>query len=176
MADSNNSPADKCTYCGKENIGHLASCSGCGTALIELEIADESSGKKSMALALFLAMTFGPLGLLYVNVTNGLLLLAISLPFTLTGTGRPWVSIVVRLVCVVLAFNVMRSESPSVQSMRQQNDLLDEAARLENVDREKAILAYQKIAENYPDTPAGREAARNIELLQRQANRQNPLP
>ena len=42
---------------------------------------------------------------------------------------------------------------------------LNAAARLESVDREKAIAAYRDIVRLYPNTTASREAAQNIEIL-----------
>jgi hypothetical protein len=43
--------------------------------------------------------------------------------------------------------------------------LLNLAARLEDVDREKAVAVYQEIVKRYPGTPASDEAQRNIQVL-----------
>jgi hypothetical protein len=43
--------------------------------------------------------------------------------------------------------------------------LLNVAARLEGVDRRKAIAVYEHVVKTYPGTPASNEAQRNIQTL-----------
>jgi hypothetical protein len=126
----------------------------------------EQSQGKSRILAVGLALALGPLGLLYVRAWGtAVLLLLIAIPFLLNRTGGLWLPIGGRILCAVLAYYFAVELNKTSDSDRDSGRLLDEAARLESVDREKAIAAYEEIVRLYPNTSAGKEAARNIQTL-----------
>jgi len=82
-----------------------------------------------------------------------------------TKHGGLWFIIVTRIVCVAWAHHALRKQRASARPATDAASLLEEAARLEDVDRSKAIAAYHEIVTLFPNTAAGREAARNIQTL-----------
>ena len=165
-------PATICDWCGKENAQRLANCTSCGTRLVaEAEPAPEAEDSpkpKSRLLAVCLSLFFGPLGLIYVNAWGtAFLMLAIALPLLFTHAGGLWVTFGFRILCAFLAFSLVKENAVEPDSTRDSERLLVAAARLENVNREEAILAYEDIIRLYPNTRASNEAARNIETLKR---------
>lgn len=155
-----------CDYCGKENTDNLSSCAGCGAPL--LEAAEDTLEKKSLGLAILLALVFGPLGLLYVRayVTAAVAIL-VGVPFVLTHTLTPYVMLGARAFAVFWAWHTLREEDATPNISRDSYRLLNKAARLEKEDKNKAIETYREIIRLYPDTPASKEAVQNIETLTR---------
>ena len=163
-------PAATCNYCGAPNPDRLVFCSGCGNRLVdELETPEEieqPAKPKSRILAVCLTLIFGPLGLIYVNAWGTMLLMiALAIPFLLTHAGGLWVTFGSRVLCSVLAYTMVTERSEAPNERRDAARFLNAAARLESVDREKAIAAYRDIVRLYPNTTASREAAQNIEIL-----------
>lgn len=96
-------------------------------------------------------------------------MIVITAPFMLTRTGGLWIMIGIRIIAAVWAYFTVVEHDETPNSGRDAKRLLNEAARLENVDRAKAIAAYEEIARLYPNTAASKEAKGNIESLARQA-------
>jgi ribosomal protein L37E len=156
----------KCGYCGRENLEHLSACAGCGYALTRSVRADDLQPKrKDKTLALTLALLLGPLGLLYASFSGGMIMLLVAATVYCTRHGGLWFIIVARIVCVAWAHHAVRKQRALARPPTDPASLLDEAARLEDVDRSKAIAAYHEIVKLFPDTAASREAARNIQTL-----------
>ena len=174
-ADSTESIAASCSYCGRENPERLLACPGCGTPLsTETILPITGPKKKSMLMAVGLAAVFGPLGLLYSNVSGGICLIAVAVAKAILvrnpGTTEALVSFFgFRVVCVALAIRGVSRLDRESGSASDAGELLDEAARLENIDRTKAILAYEEIVSRFPGTAASREAQRNIQVLKQHA-------
>jgi hypothetical protein len=168
---TNEAVAAFCEYCGRQNPERLPTCKGCGTPLVSTPPpSSESEPKeKSKGLAIFLALIFGPLGLVYVGAWwPAFVMIAIGAPFILTHTGGLWLMIGSRIACAVWAYNALLEQDDAPNARRDSERLLDKGARLESVDRSKAIAAYEGIVRSYPDTAASREATRNIQILKRQ--------
>lgn len=166
-------PATVCDYCGRENTDGQVFCPGCGTRLVtepEPPAPDYTEpGPKSKLLAVCLTMIFGPLGLIYVGSWGAMLgMMAVALPFLVTREGGLWVTFGFRVLASVWAYCVLVQQDERPNYRRDTSRLLNEAARLESVDRSEAIAAYEDIIRLYPDTPASREAAANIQVLMRQ--------
>jgi hypothetical protein len=94
-------------------------------------------------------------------------MMLIAAPFIITHKGGLWLAIGGRLICAAWAYNAAVEQKDAPNLRRESARLLDEAARLESVDFSKAIAAYEEIVRLYPDTPASKQAARNIETLKR---------
>lgn len=164
------SPATTCSWCGRKNQERAPFCSGCGTRLVAEPTAPEPLDVKgrSRMLAVSLTLIFGPLGLVYVRAWGTLLLMVIlSAPFVLTHTGGLWVSIGVRIISAALAYSLVGEQDGKSSPSDEWSRLLQEAARLENTDRAKAVAAYEDIARRFPNTLASKEATRAIEVLKR---------
>lgn len=159
----------RCSWCGRENYEKLKACAGCGTQLVAAPPRVEAlpAKAKSKPVAIVLALLFGPLGLLYASPAGAVTIFLIALPFVVTRAGGLWLSLAARIASAGWAFyslSVPDPESdPSADSIR----LLEEAARLESVDRDKAIAAYSNVVDLFPDTAAGKEAAHNLDILRR---------
>jgi len=165
-------PAEVCSWCGRQNSQRLPSCAGCGTRLIaETEpesSSDESPKPKSRVLAVCLALLFGPLGLIYVQAWGTMLvMMGIVYVCIFTHTGGLWITLGGRFICAALAYALVKEKSADPNPARDANRLLTAAARLEGENREQAILAYEEIIRLYPNTRASKEAAGNIETLKR---------
>jgi hypothetical protein len=131
---------------------------------------DAQPKKKSKITAVLLALIFGPLGLLYVRAWwPAFVMILIGFPFIITRHGGLWLTIGSRIVAAIWAYHAVIELDEAPQPNRDSAALLNEAARLESVDRSKAIAAYEEIIRLYPDTSASSEAARNIQALQGQA-------
>jgi len=126
--------------------------------------------RKSKVLAVSLALVSGPLGLLYLSdLGAALVIIVVAAPFIITHTGSLWVTLGSHILCAARAYSRIIDQDEAPNSGRDSRRLLDEAARLETVDREKAIAAYEELVRLYPDTAAGREAVRNIQTLKQGA-------
>ena len=159
-----------CSYCGRENPERLRACTGCGTPLSTELPPITGPKKKTMLMAVGLAFVFGPLGLLYSNVSGGLFLIAVAVVKAILlrnpGATEAVISFFAfRVVCVALAIRAISRLDSQSDATSDREELLDQAARLESVDRAKAVLAYEEIVSRFPGTAASREAERNIQVL-----------
>jgi hypothetical protein len=161
--------AAECDYCGRENPDRLTACTGCGKPLGDAAPeSDAESEGKSKRVAVCLALLLGPLGLIYVEAWGMALIMflaGLSLR-SLPGTGL-YVTVGVRIIAAIIAYNAAAHDSKTPDVERDSSHMLDEAARLESEDRDKAIAAYEEIIRSYPNTRASEEAARNIATLKR---------
>ena len=159
-----------CDYCGRENPDRLATCIGCGAPLLAVPPPiDTEPKRKSMGLAVCLALIFGPLGLLYVRAWwPAFVMIMTAAAFTLAHHGGLWLTVGGRMIAAVWAYGVVAAQDEAGNPRRDLAPLLNEAARLESVDRSEAIAAYEEIGRLYPHTAASREAARNIQTLKGQ--------
>lgn len=167
------SPAESCSYCGRANPNELSACAECGTPLVSEPPPQESTqpARKSKAVAVCLSLVFGPLGLIYVGAWwPAFVMLVIGVPFILTHKGGLWLTIGGRIIAAVWAYCLVVEHDKSPNVDRDAGRLLDEAARLENVDFAKAIAAYDEVVRLYPDTRASKQAADSIETLKKQSN------
>jgi hypothetical protein len=163
--------AESCGRCGLENREHLPICPHCGSSLSSGQSpADTKPKAKSKAVAICLALIFGPLGLLYVGAwMTAAVAIMVGSPFVFLRRGGLWLTFVSRIICASLAYRAVVEQDNASTVRRDTSRLLEAAARLESHDRAKAVAAYEEIVKSYPDTPASREAARNIQTLRRQA-------
>lgn len=164
------SPAEQCSYCGRANPDGLDECPICGTALISDPPASAEAGpaRKSRTVAVVLALVFGPIGLVYLRAWwHAIIMIGIGIPLMLTNKAGVWLFIVARLFAAVFAYNLASQLDESLQPQRDAERLLDEAARLENVDFQSAITTYEEVVRRYPNTRAARQAASVIEVLKR---------
>jgi len=159
--------AASCDYCGRENRDGVPACPACGKPLTTMAEVDSSPKRKSKGLAVCLALAFGPLGLLYADLIGGGVVMLVALPIYVLTHGGLWFSVGTRLLCAARAYSVVSSQYEASTPLGRSKRLLNEAARLENIDRSKAIVVYKQVARLFPDTPASEEAVRNIEALQR---------
>jgi hypothetical protein len=169
-------PLEACSWCGKQNAQRLANCAGCGTRLVAeaapAPTLDEVPKPKSKLLAVCLTLIFGPLGLIYVEAWATLvLLIAVALPFVFTHRGGLWLTFGGRILCAAIAYCLVEENGPGPNANRDATRLLNAAARLENTNREEAILAYEEIIRLYPNTRASKEARSNIEILKQPVER-----
>ncbi|MEY2465996.1 MAG: hypothetical protein QOD03_517 [Verrucomicrobiota bacterium] len=164
MADE---PATVCPWCGRENLQSLSACAECGTILVNAPPEVNFQPKrKSKELAVCLALLLGPLGLFYANAWGtGFVMILAAAPFVITHTGGLWITFGVRVICAVWAFVLVRDQDEAPNARRDSLRLLDRAARLETLDRNKAIAVYGEIVKRFPNTSASKEAARNIQTL-----------
>jgi hypothetical protein len=165
-------PAATCEWCGKANTERLPQCSGCGTRLVSEpppSLREKRKGKDRMT-AVCLALIFGPLGLIYINAWGVLLvLLLIRGYFFATHSLNLWAAIAIRFASAGFAYGLFDKQSATKDTSSQAAELLDKAARLESVDRARAIEAYREVVRLYPNTSASGEATRNIKTLMRPA-------
>jgi hypothetical protein len=95
-------------------------------------------------------------------------MIAVTAVVLFTKHGGLWFAIGNRIICTAWAYSAVRKRRESASPRSDPASLLDAAARLEDVDRVKAIAAYEDIVRLFPGTPASREAARNIHTLTQQ--------
>jgi hypothetical protein len=94
-------------------------------------------------------------------------MIVIGAPFILTHTGGLWLTIGGRLVAAAWAYSLVVEHDDAPNPQRDAGRLLDEAARLENVDFRNAIATYEEVMRQYPDTRASKQAASAIKTLKR---------
>ena len=168
-----NAIASVCEYCGRKNEERLPNCAGCGTQLAdELPEDDSQPKKKSKILAAVLAGIFGPLGTCYVNVEKGVYLWLGMLVVGFLCFGAHvhigFAFLLSRIISVSRALTLLQEQEIALNPDGNPQFLLDQAARLENVDKLKAIAAYEEIIQQFPNTKSSDEASRNIAVLKRQ--------
>jgi len=166
---TDDSIATTCNSCGLANPDGLANCAGCGNSMVSAPPPADSPLKgKSKVAAIVFTLAFGPLGLLYVHAWGtAFLVFVVAVMLIATGKGGLWIGITGRIFCAIWAYRILVEADDSPDPSRDALRLLDEAARLEGVDRAKAIEAYNEIIRLYPGISASKEAARNIEALNR---------
>lgn len=163
-------PAATCDWCGKANAERLPKCAGCGTRLVSEPPPPPRAQKgKDRTTAVYLAFIFGPLGLIYIRAWGIIVvLMLIRGYFFATHSLNLWAAIGIRFASAGFAYGLFDKDTVSAEDIDSKaTELLDAAARLENVDRAQAIAAYREIVRLYPNTNAGAEAARNIQTLMR---------
>jgi hypothetical protein len=163
-------PAATCDWCGQENTARLSQCAGCGSRLVSEPPAapPERRKGKDRLTAVCLALIFGPLGLIYINAWGTVVVLVLVRGyFMATHTFSFWSIIGIRLVSGAFAYGLFDRRRDTKDISSEAAALLEAAARLESVDREKAIAAYREVVRLYPNTDASSEATRNIQTLMR---------
>jgi hypothetical protein len=164
-------PAATCEWCGRANTERLPQCASCGTRLVSEPPAPKPEIRKGKdrLTAVCLALIFGPLGLIYINAWGTVVVLVLIRGyFIATHTFSFWSLIGIRLVSGAFAYGLFDRREDTKDINSEAAELLDTAARLESVDREKAIAAYREVVRLYPNTNASSEATRNIHMLARQ--------
>lgn len=153
-----------CSYCGKENNGGLKACGSCGTPMTtesdDVEAGDDypaeeprrHDGRKRMVRGL--AWLLGG-----AAVSLGTFVVAAGSP----GGGH----YVVAYGAILFGIAQFLHGWAAARGDRNQHaqELLEEAAELESVDREEAVRLYAEIAVRFPGTGASNEAQRNIRML-----------
>lgn len=163
--------APKCYYCGRENPERLSACARCGSALVSGAPSVDAAPRrkrKDETVALALALIFGPLGLFYASFSGGMIMLAVAAVIYGTHHAGLWFAITVRIVSIAwahLAVRKLNTSDTSATLCLGPGPLIQEAARLEDVDMAKAISVYQEIVRLFPGTPQSKEAARTLESL-----------
>jgi hypothetical protein len=150
-----------CDYCGRANPADVPACSGCGSPLVE----DNRPKPKSLKTAVGLALAFGPLGLCYASVRAGIVVLAVEAAILLIVPWDFWFALSSRILCITMAYSIVRAAKHGGSKSFRMRRLLAAAARLESVDRARAIVVYQQIVKLFPNTSASKEAERNVETL-----------
>ncbi len=159
-------PFASCSYCGRENPERLPACPGCGTSLVRTEAVPK---RKSKALAVLLALVFGPAGLFYVRAAwwCAVVVIVIGVVIRLLGMGGLWLSVVARIFCMIWIYRHLSELEEPIGGKQDPVSLLNRAAALESYDRAEAIAAYEEIIRLYPDTPASKESQQNIATLRK---------
>jgi len=156
----------RCDYCGRENADAAAQCGECGTSLAR---EDASQASQQSAAADNQARTVaekrmlrGALWCIGGILVTGITYLAASGP----GGGTyvvAWGAIVFGAIQFFRGLTG-RDERPRVEDVGY--DALAYATKLEMEGRvQEALAAYQKIAESYSATDAGRDAQKSLESL-----------
>ena len=167
--NANAAVAPSCSWCGRGNSEGYAACAGCGTPLVNDTPVSSEPKKKSKLFGVLLALTLGPLGLFYASFSGAMTMLIIASPFILTRTGGWWLPLGSRIACACWALHALRGEELEASPTGNSELLLNEAARLESIDRAQAVTAYEEIISRFPNTQASREAKQNIQTLRRPA-------
>jgi hypothetical protein len=165
-----------CGHCGRENVDEAINCFNCGTVLNTPETVNESEPtKKSKAVAVTLALIFGPLGLLYLGIEGFMVVLAVvGLGFFLlpliaiavhgTGIGL-LISLLARVAAAWWAIKAVDRRNNFDSDGSEANDLLDEATKLESVDLALAIAKYEELVSLHPGTRPAIIAANCLKTL-----------
>lgn len=164
-------PAATCEWCGRANTARLPQCASCGTRLVSEPPPPQPEPRKGKdrLKAVCLALIFGPLGLIYINAWGTVVVLVLIRGyFIATHSFTFWSIIGIRLASGAFAYGLFNRHADTQDMSSKAAELLDMAARLESVDREKAIAAYREVVRLYPNTNASSEATRNIHMLARQ--------
>jgi hypothetical protein len=145
-----------CPYCGKEYQDEALQCSQCGTALREdpAELDPrKSAGRKLLNRGL-------------VWFWFGLAITFLSYAIAAQHGGTYIIATGAIIFGLAQFFRGRRAVQGRFEAKEEGQELLDMAARLESVDRTKAIGIYQQIINVFPGTPQSKEAARNIRTLE----------
>jgi hypothetical protein len=167
---------NKCGYCGHENTAEAVHCSDCGTLLVEEQTTSESEcPKKSKTVAVILALIFGPIGLLYLGLEGLMVVIFVvgiaffALPLLVSATNQfhgvgLLISLLGRAASAWWALTVVerRNSDPDAPDA---GVLLDEAAKLENVDFAQAIAKYEELIAKYPDSSASAMAKSCLQTI-----------
>lgn len=170
MSPPEEAPLALCDYCGHENPERLPSCPNCGSSLVKATPALEDGPKrKSKAVAVFLALVLGPLGLFYVRAAwyYAVALILIGIILRVAQLSGLWLSVGVRIFCAIWVYRHLSELEEPLGGKRDPVSLLNRAASLESYDRGEAIAAYEEIIRLYPGTSASKESQRNVETLRK---------
>ena len=74
------------------------------------------------------------------------------MPFVLTQTLTPWLMIGGRVISTIWAYHRVKELNGDRASSNQASDLMDNAARLEKIDKNQAIAAYEQVVDLFPNT------------------------
>ena len=156
---------NKCAYCGKENDDESPNCVGCGVSLVaqssEAPSAPVLASKTQRQIDGQRLMRNGGLwfaGGMVVTVVS--YVLASDSP-----RGGHYFVAYGALIVGLVQFLRGRAMASGDDSGLEAKELLNQAARLEGVDRAKAIAIYAEIIKSFPNTRASAEAQRNIQTL-----------
>jgi hypothetical protein len=155
----------KCAYCGKENDEGAVHCGECGTP----QTADAASAQTPQAqtagdprrargerLVLYGVLWFvGGVAVTLISYAA-----AVSSPF-----GGHYVIAYGAIILGIVQFFRGRAAAAGTDTGAQAEELLDQAAQFESLDRAKAVELYQQIVRQFPGTRASKEAQRNIQTL-----------
>jgi NAD-dependent SIR2 family protein deacetylase len=145
-----------CPYCGKEHQHEALQCSQCGTAFRE-DPADldprQVAGQKLMNRGV---VWFG----------FGLAISFLSYAEAARHGGTYVIAIGTIIFGLAQFFRGRRAVQGRFEAKEEGEELLELAARLESVDRTKAIGLYHQIINAFPGTPQSEEAARSIHTLE----------
>jgi hypothetical protein len=154
----------KCSYCGRENPDEAASCTECLTQLAAPAAADENKVPPTLAevqAGKNLRITGAVLLLGGLVVTLFSYLEAVRSPY-----GGHYV-IAIGAICygAMRFFQGHAMATGRIEANERGQQLLYLAARLEDVNRQKAVALYEEVLKKYPGTAASEEAQRNIRAL-----------
>jgi len=156
-----------CAYCGRENPDDAGQCRECGTALAaqpgEPQARQPDSAENPARAVAEKRMLHGALWCI-----GGVAVTAFTYMAAASGPGGgtyvvAWGAIVFGAIQFFRGLTG-KNEQPSTEDVGY--DALAYGTRLETQGRvEEALEVYQKIAEIYRDTAAGRDAQKSIECL-----------
>lgn len=159
-----------CAYCGRENTDEAARCQECGTEFVtasgtspspavpEPENPAQTEARKRM----FIGAVWCAGGIVVTFVTY---LAAASGPFGGTYVVA-WGAIVWGAIRFFQGWRARNTEPGKAEQEDLGYEALTLATRLETEGRiQEALVAYQKIVDEFPDSDAGRDARKSIESL-----------
>ena len=161
----------QCSYCGRDNADEAVNCRECGTSFLETDAPAKK--KKSKALAVILALIFGPLGLLYLGGEGLMIFLFVggiglfAFPLLVHAKMGALVRVLVRIACAFYAANAVDRRNETKSESAEAEEILLEAARLENKDMTQAIAKYEELVEKFPESRAAQEAKRNLQTIRK---------
>jgi len=163
----------KCDYCGRENADDAAQCSGCGTPLQDSPVppplpespARAAAEKRMIWGAIWCILGIAVTGITYVSALSagGSYIVA-------------WGAIVFGGIQFFQGL-AEKNKPPTTEEVRYESleqppaeeagyDALEDAIKMEAEGHvEDAMSAYERIARNFPETRAARDALKSIETL-----------
>jgi hypothetical protein len=155
----------KCEYCGQENAEHLTACSGCATPFAS------ASGPPPVSLTPAQIKTRRHLMIGGISFLVGLGGTIVSYATTESGKFSVFHGAIAFGLAEFIYVFINRKKSYEQIITREAEDAAYEAlaqgARLEAQGQTANALAlYRKIAEQFPETPVGRDALASIKNLQ----------
>lgn len=150
----------RCSYCGKENAPERQSCDGCGTPLASKPV-DGAQGSTGWSPADKRMMR----GALWCG--GGLIVTLVT--YVAAASGGTYVVAWGAIAWgAVEFFQGLSGRSSPASRQAQAHEILLLAAQLESIDRAAALAKYAELVKAFPGTPAAREGAHNLKLLQAQ--------
>lgn len=156
----------KCVYCGHENAENAAACGECGTALA----SDENASLTPQPSVVSPARTVAEKKMLHGALWCGGGILVTGITY-LAASGRgtyvvAWGAILFGAFQFIQGYTARNAPHapPSIDDSGYAS--LGYATQLETDGHiREAMAAYQKIAESYVNTPAGRDAQKSLDSL-----------